>query len=469
MTIEQLIERAQNDVIPLGELAAIAADRRCAGEDVIDAFKAQHQKRVALVEKLLDVGKTEDRELKASEERDYQRALREMDALRGLQRAVEQRTVDSYRVPETQARTITPAGGGAPDAAETTSIALGPEQRCFDVVQRRGVPYASEPSVERLSLGRIVKGLAFGDRRGMSDLELRVMSEGTDSLGGFTVPDILSAQFIDRMRNAMVTQRAGARIVPLASDVVNIARLAAGPTFAWKLENNPITAGDLTLERVQFTARTLPVLVKMSVELAEDSANIDDVIERELSAALAGELDRVALIGTGTAPEPRGIRNQSGVTIQAPLGGANGSTPVNFDFLIDAAGVVVAANFDVDAIARVYHSRTAKTLWKLKEATTNAPLAAPAVVQKWREYLTNALPINLTTGTSTDTTDAFVGDFRELLIGIRTSFRLEVSRQAADATNSAFGNLQVWVRAYLRADIQLAHPAAFCVQPGIRP
>ena len=57
----------------------------------------------------------------------------------------------------------------------------------------------------------------------------------------------------------------------------------------------------------------------------------------------------------------------------------------------------------------------------------------------------------------------FIGDFTQLMIGLRTSFRLEVSRVAGDA----FTNLQVWIRAYLRADIQLAHPEAFCVLTGV--
>jgi HK97 family phage major capsid protein len=83
------------------------------------------------------------------------------------------------------------------------------------------------------------------------------------------------------------------------------------------------------------------------------------------------------------------------------------------------------------------------------------------------KYLTNSIPNNLVQGSSSLATDAYVGDFSNLLIGMRTSFRLEVSRQAADATNSAFSNLQVWVRAYLRADIQLSHPEAFVAIIGI--
>ena len=49
------------------------------------------------------------------------------------------------------------------------------------------------------------------------------------------------------------------------------------------------------------------------------------------------------------------------------------------------------------------------------------------------------------------------------MVGIRTSFTLEVSRIAA----SAFENLQIAVRAYLRADVQLAHPEAFDVLDSV--
>jgi hypothetical protein len=53
------------------------------------------------------------------------------------------------------------------------------------------------------------------------------------------------------------------------------------------------------------------------------------------------------------------------------------------------------------------------------------------------------------------------------MIGMRTNLVLEISRQAADSTGSAFANLQVWIRAYRRANVQLAHPAAFVVLNGI--
>jgi hypothetical protein len=70
-------------------------------------------------------------------------------------------------------------------------------------------------------------------------------------------------------------------------------------------------------------------------------------------------------------------------------------------------------------------------------------------------------------GTGTTCSDAFIGQFEHCLIGARQSMVMEISRVAADSSSSAFTNAQVWVRAYLRADVQLAHPLAFNVLSGI--
>jgi HK97 family phage major capsid protein len=249
----------------------------------------------------------------------------------------------------------------------------------------------------------------------------------------------------------------------MTSDTLHIARLAqpglfepgspAGPAPVWKLENDPITEADLLLERVTFTAHTLPVLIKMSVELQEDSVNIDAIIERELSAALALELDRAALLGSGTPPEPGGVRNQSGVGVTSL-----GALPSDYDFIVDAIGRVWAQNHEPNA--RIYNSTLATAIAKFKSTVDAQPLVAPAAVTAVPAFRTNQIP---NAGSSPDDTTMFVGDFTQLLIGLRTSFRLEVSRVAG----TAFENLQVWVRAYLRADVQIAHPEAFDVTTDI--
>ena len=76
---------------------------------------------------------------------------------------------------------------------------------------------------------------------------------------------------------------------------------------------------------------------------------------------------------------------------------------------------------------------------------------------------TKTIPINVTTGTSTDTSYIFTADWSQLMVGMRTDFNLRFlgERFIAD-------NLQYAFLAYLRADVQLAQPAAFVVDTGVR-
>jgi HK97 family phage major capsid protein len=454
MEITQFLSDTTKAIIPIATLTMIAADRRAHGDDVLAALKTQIEQRAAQAQTVLDGAGAAGRDtLLASEQRSYDSAIRERDSILGLLRQVEQRTQQIAYVPATQTSTET--------RVEHVSPVLAKEQRCADWLQQRGgYLYAGERGVEALRFGRIVRALALGDRRGLTPLEQRALSEGTDASGGYTVPEVLAARFIDRVRNAMVVQRAGAVIVPMTSDTLHIARLAqpTAPspditTATWKTENADITETDLLLERVTFTARTLPVLLKMSVELSEDSANVDEIIERELSQQLAQELDRVALLGSGTPPEPDGIRNQANVNIE-DFGSVD---PTSYDFLVDAIGRVWAQNFE--PTARIYNASLATLLAKLKDST-NQPLRVPDVVAAVPAFRTQQIG---NAGSSPDSTTVFVGDFSQLMIGMRTSFRLEISRVAG----TAFEKLQVWTRAYLRADVQLAHPEAFDVTTNV--
>jgi HK97 family phage major capsid protein len=117
--------------------------------------------------------------------------------------------------------------------------------------------------------------------------------------------------------------------------------------------------------------------------------------------------------------------------------------------------------------AVIYNARTAGEL-DLLRATTGEVLPPPGSVADLQRLVTNAIPSNLTVGTSSDTSEAYVGDYAQLLMGSRTELVLEVSREANVGATSMFTTLQSAVRVYLRCDFQVARPAAFRVVCGIR-
>lgn len=314
---------------------------------------------------------------------------------------------------------------------------------------------------DELSLDRLVRAMVSGDwTRAPREAEaMRSQSIAPLTSGGFLVPDALSATVIDLARARARVFEAGAQLVPMETGELHMARIAGDPSAAWKAENAAIAASSGTYERITFIAKALTVLVKMSVELAEDASGLVTTLEDQISASIALELDRVALRGAGADPEPRGIRNHADVTID-PLN----AVPANYDFLSEAVETIWTNNGEPNAV--LYSARTAGKLDRLKD-TTNQPLNAPESVRALQRLVTNQIPDNL--GDGSNDSEAYVGDFRQLLIGMRTRLELEATRVGGVTDGGAFERLQVWIRGYVRSDVQIAKPKHFVVATEIEP
>jgi HK97 family phage major capsid protein len=412
--------------------------------DLLDQLRDQRTAVRTAQDGILTRAATEQRDLTPDELADH--TARSVEA-RELDDRIERLLAD--QVAELRAASTRTAGRDVPREPVLTR-----EQSMYDWLQARG--RFDQADAEGLSFDRYLRGMATGQWEGAE--HERALAEGTVGAGGALVPAPLSARVIDLARNRTVVFRAGAQTVPMTSNTLALARLTSEGTPAWKSENATITAADMVFDRVTFTARTLVRTILLSVELFEDAdPSSEDVIANSFAGQMAVELDRVALLGTGTPPEPRGVLNQSGITSTAH--GANGTVISNFDWWLDAIGAVRAAGFEPNA--HIQAPRSSTSLSKLKEATTNAYMAPPAGLLPM--YTTKSVPITLTVGTSTDTSLVFTADWSNLLVGIRTDFTLRFlgERYLAD-------NLQYAFLAYLRADVQLAQPTAFVVDTGVR-
>ena len=354
-------------------------------------------------------------------------------------------------------------GNGWVDPRSGRPVAvLAPEQRMADLVDP--MAYGEGP----LSMGKTVKGVATGNWKG-AEREFRAMSEGSGGAGQFLVALPLSAQVIDKVRNRSVMLKAGALTIPMDAQTLSIARIAGDVSPAWHTEAAAITASDMTFEQVKFTAQTLVAICQCSVEVFEDASNLDQIVSDAIAKVLAIELDRACLRGSGTLPEIKGIRNQSNVTVDSTTFTTNGSaisttTPtgaVAWDWLSKQVSGLWGVNENPNAA--IYSARTAGEL-DLLRASTGEVLPPPGSVSKLQLLYTNSIPNNL----NSDCSEAYVGDFSQAVIGMRRELMLEVSRTATVGSTSMFSTMQVAIRAYLRADFQLARPGAFRVVTGIR-
>ncbi|AOL23977.1 phage major capsid protein, HK97 family [Erythrobacter litoralis] len=307
------------------------------------------------------------------------------------------------------------------------------------------------------SVGDLIRAKIAGPR---NEAEERALSEGTDSAGGYTVPTPLASDFIDLMRARSVAIRAGAMTVPMDSASLSMARLASDPTVAWRAENAAIAEGDPTFERVLFEAKTIAGKVTLSRELADDSINIGRMIQTALAGAMAVELDKAAIYGDGTSDAPTGVWHTSG--INAVSMGTNGAAfTAGYDEILDAILELKNDNA-ADPTAMIANPRTEIALAKLKDADSN-PLTVPGLVSRIPLLSTTSAPVDETEGTATNASSIVLGDFTQLMIGMRQQLEIRVF----DHTMTSNG--QLTVLAWMRADTQLAQPKSFAKLTGIIP
>jgi len=306
------------------------------------------------------------------------------------------------------------------------------------------------------SLGDLVRAMAIGPR---NDEEQRALAEGTGSAGGFTVPAPLSAQFIDRLRAKSVVFQAGALTVPMTSKTLQFARVETDPTMGWRAENAAITESDPTFAAVTLDAKSLAGFTRVSRELMEDSVNIGPILENIFAQAAALEFDRAALFGTGADNQPTGVFNTSGINSVSM--GTNGAALDDYDPLIDLLYEMQVDNA-ADPTAMIWHPRTGRDLAKLKTGD-GYPLPQPDMVARVPKLDTTSVPITQTQGSASNATSVIAGDFRDLLVGIRSDIRIEVLREPG------FENHQFVVVCHMRGDVALAHKASFAKLIGIIP
>jgi HK97 family phage major capsid protein len=328
------------------------------------------------------------------------------------------------------------------ETAKPKGVVLTKEQRFSDAVKGS---YPAEYA--NLSIGRLLNGYINHDWTG-AELEMKAMTSSPTSAGGILIPAPLSARIIDLARNEAAVFRAGAQTVPMSSATLVMARATGDVTAAWYAANAAITESDAAFDSVTFTAHKLAVLVRVENELLADAIGIDAAIERSIGQAIGLELDRVALLGSGTPPEPRGVLNFASINNVPTVG-----TLADFTKFVDAIALVRGNNFSPNAI--LMNARNEAVLAKLVSGISGdkTPLVAPEYYRAVPRYITNQLP----------NADAFVGDFNQLMVGLRQNVLLEVSREADDA----FSKDQTMIRATFRADVQLTHVKAFCSLTGI--
>lgn len=340
---------------------------------------------------------------------------------------------------------------------DTKSHQLVPVLDRADSIKALHTKATDEPDI---SIGRFLRGVVLGGRahdHQQLTAERKNLQIGIDPAGGYTVGGALAREWIDLLRAKMVLQQAGCRTVPMETGELTIARLTGDPTVQWHGEAADINASDPTFGAVRLKAKTVLCLTKFSLELAQDSANLEAILTSSMTSALAQAIDSAGLVGVtvDAAAAPGGIFELTGRNTVTAIG-----APTSWDWLIDGMFELLADNVAAEDIgAMIAHPALWKKMRKLKTGISgdNSPLTMPEEVRAMPKLWTTGAP--LTGGT---TAKAVIGDWRDLLMGVRKDISIKV-------LNERFlgDTLEIGMLIYARVDFVATRAVSFCTLEDI--
>lgn len=242
----------------------------------------------------------------------------------------------------------------------------------------------------------------------------------TGDQGGMTigtdVPDIGTA-----LRDNLVVEKLGARVLGGLRDNINLPRASVSMTAEWLSEN--ATANDTadTFATLNLKPKRVTASMPVSDQLLAQGENFEAFIRADLMAALAVEIQRVVIGGTGSSNQPLGILNTSG--IGSVVGGTNGAAPTlahlsSLEYAVTGTGKADRGNLGW-LLSPYVRKKLRQTFINGTGSDCLFPHSSANALLGHAAGVTPGAPDNLTKGTASGVCSSIIfGEFSELFIGL---------------------------------------------------
>ncbi|MFB1050537.1 phage major capsid protein [Paraliobacillus sp. JSM ZJ581] len=188
------------------------------------------------------------------------------------------------------------------------------------------------------------------------------LSVGTDSEGGFLVPDEFERTLVQTLEEENVFRQL-AKVVKTSSGDRKIPVVTTKGSAAWLDEGEEFGESDSAFGQTSIGAYKLGTMLKVSDELLNDSVfNLENYISTEFARRIGAKEEEAFLVGNGEG-KPTGIFNATG---GAELGVTAGSaTAITADEIIDLV-FSLKAPYRKNAVF-IMNDATVKAIRKLKD------------------------------------------------------------------------------------------------------
>lgn len=279
----------------------------------------------------------------------------------------------------------------------------------------------------------------------------------TTSTAAQIVPDDYAPnEYVGLLRNSMVVQRLGARVLPnLRGDLV-IPKAATAHTAEWLAEGDKLTGSNATYDSVKLQPRHVGAKTELSRQLLQQSSPaVEALVRDDFVQIVSLAVDKAMLHGDGVK-QPLGLIGRTGVAGDVQTGNLATLSWATFLELFEKLALVNA-----NANGIVTH---AEVVTKLRSTlkTTGLPgyLMENGQVGGINVSATNQLAAKAGSPT---TGRLIMGDFSQILIGQWGALDILANPFAQDSFDA--GAVQIRVMATM--DMQARHEAAFVLVEDI--
>jgi len=301
--------------------------------------------------------------------------------------------------------------------------------------------------------------------------EFKTMTEGTDSAGGFVVPEEVLNE-IDRVADNYGIIRKLSRHIPMGRDTLNMPTLGTKPTVTWPGESTAGTGSQPVLKNVKLNAKTAMGLTPISNELMED-ANVEivDFLIDLFAEELAGAEDLQGLNGVG-APFT-GVLNSTEVNTSTAASGNTTVATLDLADLMDAQANLKSTV--LSGAVFVFHRTVWNGIKKLQEGsqsliafnttgvistkTEGGTLVPAGFLLGYPVYLSDQMPSAPSAGEAY----GIFGNFKKFYFGDRKQVAISTSADATIGGVSMFESNSQAVRVLERVALAVGVGEAFNV------
>lgn len=257
---------------------------------------------------------------------------------------------------------------------------------------------ASEAAAKKFGIAASSRGFLMPfDIMAQRDFTAGVASEA----GNLIATDLRGDLFADVLRNNLALGNLGATMLFGLNSNIDIPRKTVGSSLAFLTETGLASETTVTTGKVSLSPKRISAFVEFSKQAVIQSAMaVEPMLRQDILSEYAVMTENAAINGNGTAPNPRGIRNTSG--IGSVIGGTNGAQ-LNWGHVVNLESAVANVNAEPDVNSGYLINTKTRGWAKQTLKATNLPFIWDNGAQPlngYRAAVTNNVPSNLTKGTS---------------------------------------------------------------------